>query len=157
MPVSKSRSVPTFYDNEPHLLPLLTSQVELHTRAKTARATTPRVQMPSAEARATIPRVMTPRTKTPRATTPIAQISRGQTPEPTGKQRSTTIENLQSNSEHSEGSPAPSQSSLSSLESELTQGDKNPKLSGEVGWPGRGGYNLEEQLNWGADSFKSLK
>ncbi|KAI6006164.1 hypothetical protein EDC04DRAFT_2611547 [Pisolithus marmoratus] len=183
MPVSKLQSVPAFYDNKPHLLPLLTSQVELvhlpvqctcitasesmtltvlsqnnvEARAKTARATTPRVQMPSTEARVMIPRATTPRTKMPRVMTPIAQISRGQTPEPMGKQRSTTIENLQSDSEHSEGSPVPSQSSLSSLESELTQGDKNPKLSGEVGWPGCGGYNLEEQLNWGADSFKSLK
>ncbi|KAI6043422.1 hypothetical protein EDC04DRAFT_2600281 [Pisolithus marmoratus] len=183
MPVLKSQSVPAFYNNEPHLLPLLTSQVELvclpvqcmcitasesmtltvlsqnnvEARAKTARVTTPRVQMPSAEARVTIPRATTARMKMPRVMTPIAQISRGQTPEPTGKQRSTTMENLQSNSEHLEGSPAPSQSSLSSLESELTQGDKNPKPSGEVGQPGHGGYNLEEQLNWGADSFKSLK
>ncbi|KAI6013879.1 hypothetical protein EDC04DRAFT_2609121 [Pisolithus marmoratus] len=133
------------------------SQNNAEARAKTARVTTPRVQMPSTEARVMIPRAMTPRMKTPRAMTPIAQISRGQTPEPVGKQRSTTMENLQSDSEHSEGSPAPSQSSLSSLESELTQGDKNPKLSGEVGQPGHGGYNLEEQLNWGADSFKSLK
>ncbi|KAI5990721.1 hypothetical protein EDC04DRAFT_2614097 [Pisolithus marmoratus] len=133
------------------------SQNNVEARAKTARVMTPRVQMPSAEARVMIPRAMTPRAKMPRVMTPIAQISRGQTPEPMGKQKSITIENLWSDSEHLEGSPVPSQSSLLSLESELTQGDKNPKPSGEVGQPGHGGYNLEEQLNWGADSFKSLK
>ncbi|KAI6024031.1 hypothetical protein BKA83DRAFT_4125420 [Pisolithus microcarpus] len=51
----------------------------------------------------------------------------------------------------------PSESSLSSLESELGTGDKIPKPNGEAGWPGHGDYNLEEQLSWGEDSFKSLK
>ncbi|KAI6101696.1 hypothetical protein EDD16DRAFT_1525808 [Pisolithus croceorrhizus] len=35
--------------------------------------------------------------------------------------------------------------------------DKISKPSGEAGQPGHGGYNLEEQLSWGEDSFKSLK
>ncbi|KAI6111447.1 hypothetical protein F5141DRAFT_960105, partial [Pisolithus sp. B1] len=35
--------------------------------------------------------------------------------------------------------------------------NKISKPSGEAGQPGCGGYNLEEQLSWGEDSFKSLK
>ncbi|KAI6017428.1 hypothetical protein EDC04DRAFT_2943374 [Pisolithus marmoratus] len=107
--------------------------------------------------RATTPRAITPRAKMPSATTPRAQTFGGQTPAPTGKQKLVTIENLPSDSEHSESSPAPSESSLSSLESEPGADDKIPKPSGEVGRPGHGGYNLEEQLGWGEDSFKRLK
>ncbi|KAI6163466.1 hypothetical protein EDD17DRAFT_1756048 [Pisolithus thermaeus] len=73
------------------------------------------------------------------------------------KGKSVTIKLPSSDSEHSEGSPAPSESSLSSLESELGGSDKIPKPSGEAGRPGRGGYNLEDQLGWGEDSFKNLK
>ncbi|KAI5994380.1 hypothetical protein EDD15DRAFT_2107035, partial [Pisolithus albus] len=83
--------------------------------------------------------------------------SRGPTPAPTNKQKSVTIEDPPSNSERSEGSPTPSESSLSSLESEPGASDKIPKPNGEAGRPGRGGYNLEEQLSWGEDGFKSLK
>lgn len=101
--------------------------VLLHTNAE-ARAKTPRMATP----RATTPRAITPRAKTPSATTPRAQTFGGQT-------------------------PAPSESSLSSLESEPGADDKIPKPSGEVGRPGRGGYNLEEQLGWGEDGFKRLK
>ncbi|KAI5980486.1 hypothetical protein EDC04DRAFT_3035238 [Pisolithus marmoratus] len=177
MPVAKSRPVPALHDNSPHLLPILSSQLEmvllpagqvhistsesmtlteldvlLHTNAE-ARAKTPRMATP----RATTPRAITPRAKTPSATTPRAQTFRGQTPAPAGKQKLVTIENLPSDLEHSESSPAPSESSLSSLESEPGADDKIPKPSGEVGRPGCGGYNLEEQLGWGEDSFKRLK
>ncbi|KAI6097968.1 hypothetical protein EDD16DRAFT_1718878 [Pisolithus croceorrhizus] len=31
------------------------------------------------------------------------------------------------------------------------------KPNGEVGRPGQGGYNLEDQLGWGRDGFKNLK
>ncbi|KAI6009949.1 hypothetical protein EDC04DRAFT_2906305 [Pisolithus marmoratus] len=52
-------------------------------------------------------------------------------------------------------SPSPSESSLSSLESlEL---EKIPKLPGEVGWLGRGGYNLEEHLKWTDNEICELK
>ncbi|KAI5984814.1 hypothetical protein EDC04DRAFT_2615578 [Pisolithus marmoratus] len=118
-----------------------------------ARAKTPRMATP----RATTPRAIAPRAKTPSATTPRAQTFGGQTPAPAGKQKLVTIENLPSDSEHSESSPAPSESSLSSLESEPGADDKIPKPSGEVGRPGHGGYNLEEQLGWGEDGFKRLK
>ncbi|KAI6039384.1 hypothetical protein EDC04DRAFT_3140905 [Pisolithus marmoratus] len=155
MPVAKSRPVPALHDNSPHLLPILSSQLEmvllpvgrvrisalesmtlteldvlLYTNVE-ARAKTPRMATP----RATTPRAIAPRAKTPSATTPRAQTFGGQTPAPTGKQKLVTIENLPSDSEHSESSPAPSESSR----------------------PGRGGYNLEEQLGWGEDGFKRLK
>ncbi|KAI6033751.1 hypothetical protein PISMIDRAFT_15091 [Pisolithus microcarpus 441] len=181
MPVLKSQPVPAFYDNEPHFIPLLTSQVEIaplptqriwvtasesmtltvlnilsrtsvEVGEKTPKATTHRAKMPIAEDRA-----MTPGVKMPRVTTPREQTSRGPTPTPTNKQKSVTIEDPPSDSERSEGSPTPSESSLSSLESELGAGDKIPKPNGEAGRPGRRGYNLEEQLSWGEDSFKSLK
>ncbi|KAI5986291.1 hypothetical protein EDC04DRAFT_2999521 [Pisolithus marmoratus] len=106
--------------------------VLLHTNAE-ARAKTPRMATP----RATTPRAITPRAKTPSATTPRAQTFGGQTPAPS---RETEIK-----------------SSLSSLESEPGADDKIPKPSGEVGRPGRRGYNLEEQLGWGEDGFKRLK
>ncbi|KAI6022106.1 hypothetical protein EDC04DRAFT_2900919 [Pisolithus marmoratus] len=93
----------------------------------------------------------------PSVTTPRAQTFEGQTPAPAGKQKLVTIENLPSDLEHLESSPAPSELSLSSLESELGAGNKIPKPSGEVGQPGHGGYNLEEQLGWGEDGFKCLK
>ncbi|KAI6160494.1 hypothetical protein EDD17DRAFT_1760883 [Pisolithus thermaeus] len=73
------------------------------------------------------------------------------------KGKSVTIKLPSSDSEHSEGSPAPLESSLSSLESELGGSDKIPKPSGEAGQPGHGGYNLEDQLGWGEDGFKNLK
>ncbi|KAI6012341.1 hypothetical protein EDC04DRAFT_2761009 [Pisolithus marmoratus] len=155
MPVAKSQLVPALQDNSPHLLPILSSQLEmvllpagrvhistsesmtlteldvlLHTNVE-ARVKTPRMATP----RATTPRAITPRAKTPRATTPRAQTFGGQRPAPTGKQKL-----------HSESSPAPSESSLSSLESEPEASNKIPKLSGEV-----------EQLGWGEDSFKCLK
>ncbi|KAI6111142.1 hypothetical protein F5141DRAFT_1214658 [Pisolithus sp. B1] len=100
---------------------------------------------------------MTPRAKTPRVATPRAQSPTGQTPAPTAKGKLVTIEAPSSDSERSESSPAPSESSLSTLESELGGNDKISKPSGEAGRPGRGGYNLEEQLGWGDDGFKSLK
>ncbi|KAI6039484.1 hypothetical protein EDC04DRAFT_2603147 [Pisolithus marmoratus] len=177
MPVAKSQPVPALHDNSPHLLPILSSQLEmvllpagrvrvgmsesmtlteldvlLHTNVE-ARAKTPRMATP----RVTTPRAITPRAKMPSVTTPRAQTFRGQTPAPAGKQKLVTIKNLPSDSEHLESSPALSESSLSSLESEPGADNKIPKLSGEVGRPGRGGYNLEEQLGWGEDGFKCLK
>ncbi|KAI6112804.1 hypothetical protein F5141DRAFT_1214119 [Pisolithus sp. B1] len=93
----------------------------------------------SVEARAQTPRAVTPwattsRARSPRAITPRAQSPRGQTPAPAAKGKSVAIKSPSPDSSDSEGSPAPSESSLSSPESEL-----------------------EEQLSWGEDSFKSLK
>ncbi|KAI6110324.1 hypothetical protein EDD16DRAFT_1711040 [Pisolithus croceorrhizus] len=76
----------------------------------------------------------------PKAITPRAQSPRGQTPAPTAKGKSVAIKFPSHHSSDLEGSPAPSELSLSSLESELGES-----------------YNLEEQLSWGDDSFKCLK
>ena len=51
-------------------------------------------------------------------------------------------------------SPSPSTCSLTSMESD---GTKILKPNGEVGRPGRGGYNLEHKLKWGEAGFKTLQ
>ncbi|KAI6103277.1 hypothetical protein EV401DRAFT_1893655 [Pisolithus croceorrhizus] len=129
-------------------------------------------------------RAMTPRAKTPRVATPRAQSLIGQMPAPTAKGKLVTIEAPSSDSKHSESSPMPSKSSLSTLQSELGRNDKISKPSGEAGGPGHGvnkewlmhhntrnwprrlgkevvkittRNNLEEQLGWGGNGFKSLK
>ncbi|KAI5981629.1 hypothetical protein EDD15DRAFT_2379198 [Pisolithus albus] len=107
------------------------SQTSVEARAQTPRAATPQ---------ATTSRATTPRAKTPRAITPRAQSPRGQTPAPAAKGKSVAIKSPSPDPSDSEGSPAPSESSLSSLESTRP-------------W----GLNLEEQLSWGEDGFKSLK
>ncbi|KAI6117649.1 hypothetical protein EDD16DRAFT_1519890 [Pisolithus croceorrhizus] len=114
----------------------------------TSRAMTPTART----SRATTPRVKMPRVVTPRAQSPM-----GQMPAPTAKGKLVTIKAPSSDSECSESSPAPSESSLSTLESKLGGNDKISKPSGEAGRPGCRGYNLEEQLGWGDDGFKSLK
>jgi len=106
------------------------SQESMDARVKTAQARTPRA--------------LTPREKTP-------------THVPSGSTKQVTIDLPHTDSKHSEGSPAPSESSLSSIASEQEANDKIPKLSGEAGRPGWGGYNLEDQLGWGEEGFKALK
>ncbi|KAI5992125.1 hypothetical protein EDD15DRAFT_2197148 [Pisolithus albus] len=177
MPTSESRPVPAFYDGKPVLLPMLSSQVEIaflperRVRVSASESMTvfelnflsqtsveARAKTPSATtSRATTPRATTLRAKTPRAATPRAQSPSRQTSAPAVRGKSVAINAPSSDSEHSESSPAPSESSLSSLESELGGSDKISKPSGEAGRPGRGGYNLEEQLGWGDSGFKSLK
>ncbi|KAI6111348.1 hypothetical protein F5141DRAFT_1063648 [Pisolithus sp. B1] len=115
------------------------SQTSVEARAQTPRVVTPQLMTS---------RAMTPREKMPKAITPRAQSPRGQTPAPTAKGKSVAIKFPSHHSSDLEGSPAPSELSLSSLESELGESDKISKLSG---------YNLEEQLSWGDDSFKCLK
>ncbi|KAF9233653.1 hypothetical protein BU15DRAFT_66407 [Melanogaster broomeanus] len=66
-------------------------------------------------------------------------------------------EDESSDVQRSTHSPSPSESTLSSLESEYGDSGKIPKPNGEAGRPGRGGYNLEEQLGWGEAGFKELK
>ncbi|KAI6103482.1 hypothetical protein F5141DRAFT_1217131 [Pisolithus sp. B1] len=53
-------------------------------------------------------------------------------------------------------SPSPSDSSLTSIDS-LGPKANIPKLAGEVGQPGRGGYNLEEHLKWPYKEMHELK
>jgi hypothetical protein len=38
-----------------------------------------------------------------------------------------------------------------------SDGEKIPKPSGEPGRPGRGGYNLDEAINWDPATFRKLK
>ena len=55
-------------------------------------------------------------------------------------------------------SPSPSESTLLSLdEDDEKSSNKFPKPTSEVGWPGQGGYNLEEKMGLGEDGFKKLK
>ncbi|KAI6168538.1 hypothetical protein EDD17DRAFT_1503361 [Pisolithus thermaeus] len=150
MPVLKLRPIPAFYDGKPNLLPVLSSQVEIAflpgrpVCVSTSESMTvldldflsgtrgekiPR----TTTSRATTPtamtsRAMTPRAKIPRVVTPRAQSPMGQMPAPTAKGKLVTIKAPSSDSKCSESSPAPSK-----------------------------GYNLEEQLGWGDDGFKSLK
>jgi hypothetical protein len=50
-----------------------------------------------------------------------------------------------------------SQRSVGESSSDLEKEGKIPKPFGEVGRPGRGGYNLEEILRWKPKNFEKLK
>jgi hypothetical protein len=59
-------------------------------------------------------------------------------------------------------SPSTSSESSLDLDSEDSDSDMDakqqiPKPTGEAGQPGRGGYNLEETLNWDSKEFTKLK
>ena len=161
MPSSKLKPVPTFYNSgeSAHVLPVLSSQVEMvyqptsHVRVSACEEMTLTqldvLSQESAEARVKTAQARTPAAATPREKTPTHVLS--------GSAKAVTIDLPCSDSEHSEGSPAPSESSLSSIASEQEASEKIPKLIGEAGRPGRGGYNLEEQLGWGEEGFKALK
>lgn len=152
-------------------------------RAKTPRAKTPREQSRERTPAPMIPREQTPREKTPppmsrltrRARSVAIEIPRsdsGHSPPPASRTkrraRSVTIETP---SNESEGSPAPSHlSSSSSPEPEPEQGKnrkipklsketdgKIPKPSGEAARPGRGGYNVQDQLGWDKTSYERLR
>jgi len=77
---------------------------------------------------------MEARVKTAWARTPRAQTPREKTPTHLllGSKKPVTIDLPCSDSEHSEGSPAPSESSLSSIASEQEASDKIPKPGGEA-------------------------
>ncbi|KAI6010007.1 hypothetical protein EDC04DRAFT_2610412 [Pisolithus marmoratus] len=53
--------------------------------------------------------------------------------------------------------PVTKRSDKSWDDDEESRTKKIPKPNGEVGRPGRGGYNLKDQLGWGEDGFKKLK
>ena len=160
MPSLKSKPVPTFYNSgeSAQVLPVLSSQVEMvyqptsHVCSACEEMTLTQLDVLSHESAEA--RVKTARVRTPGAATPREKTS---THVPSGSAKAVTINLPHSDSEHSEGSPAPSESSLSSIASEQEASEKIPKLSGEVGRPGQGGYNLEEQLGWGEEGFKVLK
>ena len=161
MPSSKLKPVPAFYNSgeSAHVLPVLSSQVEMvyHPTSHVCISACEEVtltQLDVLSQESTEARVKTAQARTPAAATP-----REKTPThvPLGSAKAVTIDLPRSDSEHSEGSPAPSESSLSSIASEQEASEKIPKPIGEVGRPGRGGYNLEEQLGWGEEGFKALK
>lgn len=52
---------------------------------------------------------------------------------------------------------SPSTSSESSSEESDSDDEQIPKPSGEAGRPGRGGYNLEDALDWDPKDFAKLK
>ncbi|KAI6132498.1 NUC121 domain-containing protein [Pisolithus croceorrhizus] len=164
-----SRPVPAFFDADepPQQLPVLSSQSEMYYRPKNRVRVSAMEEMslshhpiavPATNAKLTakMPRTTTPgissRATTPREATPITK--------PSGKVGGKSVTII----EDYEGSPgSPSSSELT--ESTLLSWDKDkesdkrkiPKPNGEVGQPGRGGYNLEDQLGWGRDGFKNLK
>ncbi|KIJ05246.1 hypothetical protein PAXINDRAFT_159113, partial [Paxillus involutus ATCC 200175] len=169
MPAAKPRAVPTFYDvdESPPLLPLLSSQTEIcyHPMSRVfvsanedmtiAKLNVPQ-RVPILRATPAVPRASTP--GPPRPSTPLVVTVTGKLPvKAVTFTSSGPSESPQSNLEQSRHSPSPSKSSLSSLESEVGDVGKIPKPNGEAGRPGRGGYNLEEQLGWGEDNFKTLK
>ncbi|KIK12194.1 hypothetical protein PISMIDRAFT_121314, partial [Pisolithus microcarpus 441] len=86
------------------------------------------------------------RATTPRAVTPV--------PKSSGKVAEKSVTIIE---DQSLDSPSSSESSLSSWDEDESDRKKIPKPNGEVGRPGHGGYNLEDQLGWGKDGFKKLK
>ena len=152
MPSCKSRPVPAFYDTpEPQALPMLSSQMEMCYQPKNPVAVSAKEEiailcLPSAPApeRVTAPRTTNSRATTPRAASPITKSS--------GK---SVI--INEDRRERADSPSPSVSTLSSLDKDEESSNKIPKPTGEVGRPGRGGYNLEEQMGWGQAGFKRLQ
>ena len=167
MPTSKSHPVPAFYDaNEPLLLSMLSSQTEICYQPKTPVRVSAMEEIVISQ----LPMAVLPTTNTSRSTTKMVRMStpgtssRATTPGevvPTtklsgkGAEKSVTIiESCRARSD----SPSSMESSLSSLDKEQESDRKRiPKPSGEVGRPGRGGYNWEDQLGWGKDGCKKLK
>ncbi|KAI5988138.1 hypothetical protein EDC04DRAFT_2912605 [Pisolithus marmoratus] len=163
---SKSHPALTFYgaDEPPQPMLVLSSQVEMYYQPKTRVRVSAMEEMvvshlPSAiftanaKSPAKIRRMSTPRTSsragTPRDVTPVTKRSDKVV------EKSVTI--LEDEGETSD-SPSSSESSLSSWDDdEESRTKKIPKPNGEVGRPGRGGYNLKDQLGWGEDGFKKLK
>jgi hypothetical protein len=159
MTTLKSHQVPLFYDasENPQPMPLLSYQAEM-----VYQTTTPVIVSPAEEmltAGAYHGPIVPPRSVIKRPNVPVLSVASRQlkiarvvTPSPEGH------EGGLASCQRSEPSPTPTESSLSSLESEDDIGiRKIPKPNGEAGRPGRGGYNLEEKLGWGEDGFKELK
>ena len=161
MPSSKSKPVPAFYNSgeSAHVLPVLSSQVEMVYQPTSHVCVSACEEMTLTQLDVLSQESVEARVKTAWARTPAAVTPREKTPThvPSGSAKAVTIDLPCSDSEHSEGSPVPSELSLLSIASEQEASEKIPKLIGEAGRPGRGGYNLEEQLGWGEEGFKALK
>ena len=156
MPCTKSWPVPTFpITDEPQPLPVLSSQIELFYQPIA------RVSVSASE------ELIGPKPKThltaftkviSQASTPMVS-SRATTPQAArvGK-KSVIIESpIESEEDHSLSPSSASESSLSSLTSEVPIARKIPKPSGEASQPGREGYNLQDQLGWSNEEFKTMK
>jgi hypothetical protein len=153
MPITKLHSVPAFYDmaEAPRPIPVLSSQTEMF-YPPTSRISVAATEDMVMHLPPTAPPVS-------HATSPGPQARR-----PSQLKLTKTVVFSASSSpggssdiQRSAHSPSPSESTLSSLESECGDSGKIPKPNGEAGRPGRGGYNLEEQLGWGEAGFKELK
>ncbi|KAI6126694.1 hypothetical protein F5141DRAFT_1060410 [Pisolithus sp. B1] len=161
---SKSHPVPAFYDADevPQQLPVLSSQSEMYYLPKACVRVSAMEEMAlshlptaisttNAESHMSIARTSS-RATTPREETPV--------PKPRGNVARKSVTIIEDHGESS-GSPLSSESSLSSWDEDDSNGNRNgkkiPKPNGEVGRPGRGGYNLEDQLGWGKDGFKKLQ
>ncbi|KAG2135314.1 hypothetical protein DEU56DRAFT_913417 [Suillus clintonianus] len=132
MPQSSTPVIP-FYESEgpPQALPLLTYHTEMFCPALSF------VLISSQEEMAFSTLLLRRHTLTPSRV--FMTMSRGTTP--------SLLARLPPNE-------ASTYSSLSSIDS---KDSKIPKPDGEVGRPGRGGYNLEMALNWDDEHFKNLK
>ncbi|KAI6105952.1 hypothetical protein EDD16DRAFT_1524279 [Pisolithus croceorrhizus] len=160
----KSHPVPTFYDTDevPQQLPVLSSQSEMYYLPKACVRVSAMEEMAllhlpmaisttNAESHMSIARTSS-RTTAPREEMPVLK--------PRGNVARKSVTIIEDHGESS-SSPLSSESSLSSWDEDDSNGNRNrkkiPKPNGEVGRPGWGGYNLEDQLGWGKDSFKKLQ
>ena len=152
MPVPKSRPVPAFYDCEQYPCPLLvlSSQAEMTYQpvSRMCVITTEEMALPELDIVSKGRAEKAPRERG-------EKTSKEKAPQAPREEKLIAFKAVRSDSEHSEGSPSPSESTLTSLSED--EGDKIPKPTGEAGRPGRGGYNLEEKLGWGSEGFKQLK
>ncbi|KIJ04470.1 hypothetical protein PAXINDRAFT_22241 [Paxillus involutus ATCC 200175] len=154
MPAAKPRAVPAFYDvdESPPLVPLLSSQTEIcyHPMSRVfvsanedmtiAKLNVPQ-RVPILRATPAVPRASTP--GPPQPSTPLVVMVTGKPPV-----KAVTF---------TSSGPSESPQSDLDLESEVGNIGKIPKPNSEAGRPRRGGYNLEEQLGWGEDDFKTRK
>ncbi|KAI6104785.1 hypothetical protein EDD16DRAFT_1524629 [Pisolithus croceorrhizus] len=160
----KSHPVPTFYDTDevPQQLPVLSSQSEMYYLPKACVRVSAMEEMAllhlpmaisttNAESHMSIARTSS-RTTAPREEMPVLK--------PRGNVARKSVTIIEDHGESS-SSPLSSESSLSSWDEDDSNGNRNrkkiPKPNGEVGRPGWGGYNLEDQLGWGKDSFKNCR
>lgn len=144
----------------PTPLPLLASQEEMiyHPTSRVIISAATEMTLTTKSKNQTVPAKRTLATPAFRNVTPQPK------PKPSTGMKSVTfsrpLDDANSEAEQSERSRSrsPSESSLSSLDSETeTEDIKIPKPVGEAGRPGRGGYNLEEQMAWEDQRVKSLK
>lgn len=168
MPTTKPRRVPPYCQGEiPTILPLLSTQVEIlyrpvsripvsaeeelapptcQTPTNPMGCVTPKATPPAPPQRIFIP----PRASTlpPRAVTPPVLQPHAQTPNPSSSKGKSVAKGKAKTVNFSEDKGEDEEEEYSSLSEIEEIEEKIPKPRGEIGRPGRGGYNLEKQLNW---------